>query len=128
MVRWCGDNLLVAELSHRVKNLLATVMSISKQTFKMGQDFEKSQADLEGRLLALSKTHTRLSESEWRGARIDDILHDDITWVAESDSASLSFFRSAGWDPDRTVRTLDTGEKSVREIRLAGTLTFHLKD
>lgn len=45
-----------------------------------------------------------------------------ITWVAESDPASLSFFRRAGWRPDGTVRTLDTGERRLRELRHTGEL------
>lgn len=49
-----------------------------------------------------------------------------ISWVAESDSASLSFFRRAGWRPDGTVRTLDTGERRLREIRLTGQLEIQL--
>ena len=49
-----------------------------------------------------------------------------ITWVAESDSASLSFFRRAGWRPDGTVRTLDTGERRLRVSRLTGELDIEL--
>lgn len=49
-----------------------------------------------------------------------------VTWVAQSDSASLEFFRRAGWTPDNTVRTLDTGERTLREIRLTGGLNLHL--
>jgi GNAT superfamily N-acetyltransferase len=49
-----------------------------------------------------------------------------ITWVAQSDHASLAFFRRAGWKPDGTVRTLDTGETTVREVRLTGALDFAL--
>ncbi len=49
-----------------------------------------------------------------------------ISWVAESDSASLSFFRRAGWRPDGTVRTLDTGERRLREVRLTGQLDIEL--
>lgn len=49
-----------------------------------------------------------------------------ITWVAESDSASLSFFRRAGWRPDGTVRTLDTGERRLRVLRLTGQLEIEL--
>lgn len=49
-----------------------------------------------------------------------------VSWVAQSDSASLSFFRGVGWHPDNTVRTLDTGERAVRELRLTGTLGFTL--
>ncbi|WP_034272414.1 GNAT family N-acetyltransferase [Haloechinothrix halophila] len=50
-----------------------------------------------------------------------------ITWVSESDSATLAFYRSIGWDPDGTVRTLDTGGARIREMRLAGGLELHLK-
>ncbi|KID30275.1 sortase-like acyltransferase [Prauserella sp. Am3] len=51
-----------------------------------------------------------------------------ITWTAQSDSASLSFFRSVGWNPDGTVRTLDTGERTVRELRLTGGLDVRFTD
>jgi L-amino acid N-acyltransferase YncA len=49
-----------------------------------------------------------------------------ISWVAQADSASLALFRRAGWDPDGTVRTLDTGERLVKEIRLTGPLDLEL--
>jgi L-amino acid N-acyltransferase YncA len=49
-----------------------------------------------------------------------------ISWVAESDPASLGFFRRVGWRPDGTVRTLDTGERRLREIRLTGELEVQL--
>ncbi|SFW76288.1 GNAT family N-acetyltransferase [Amycolatopsis australiensis] len=49
-----------------------------------------------------------------------------ITWVAQGDHASLAFYRRAGWNPDGTVRTLDTGDRMVREVRLTGTLDFTL--
>ncbi|MBK1788590.1 GNAT family N-acetyltransferase [Prauserella cavernicola] len=49
-----------------------------------------------------------------------------ITWVAQADPASLSFFRRAGWQPDGTVRTLDTGERTVKELRLTGGLDLEL--
>ncbi|GAB3587139.1 GNAT family N-acetyltransferase [Amycolatopsis endophytica] len=49
-----------------------------------------------------------------------------VTWATESDAATLSFFRRAGWHPDGTVRTLDTGERRLRELRLTGALDIHL--
>ncbi|WP_216216317.1 GNAT family N-acetyltransferase [Amycolatopsis aidingensis] len=54
--------------------------------------------------------------------------HRGITWVAQSDSASLAFYRSVGWNPDGTMRTLDTGERTVRELRLTGDLALHLAE
>ena len=35
--------------------------------------------------------------------------------------------RSAGWEPDGTVRTLDAGGRPLREMRLSGSLEFQLK-
>ncbi|NIH84296.1 GNAT family N-acetyltransferase [Amycolatopsis granulosa] len=49
-----------------------------------------------------------------------------ITWAAESDSATLGFYRRAGWRPDGTVRTLDTGARRLRELRLTGALEIRL--
>ncbi|OZM74398.1 GNAT family N-acetyltransferase [Amycolatopsis antarctica] len=68
-----------------------------------------------GRLLAVAAEAMR-AEGVTRG----------ITWVAESDSAALGFFRTAGWNPDGTVRTLDTGGGTLREIRLTGEVDLHL--
>lgn len=51
-----------------------------------------------------------------------------ITWVAQADSAALSFFRGVGWQPDGTHRTLDTGAGTVREIRLTGGLDLQLSE
>ncbi|MEV7555473.1 GNAT family N-acetyltransferase [Amycolatopsis sp. NPDC089917] len=49
-----------------------------------------------------------------------------ISWVAQTDHASLGFFRRAGWSPDGTVRILDTGSTNVREVRLTGGLDLEL--
>ncbi|SEP16755.1 GNAT family N-acetyltransferase [Amycolatopsis saalfeldensis] len=49
-----------------------------------------------------------------------------ITWVAQSDHATLGFYRRTGWNPDGTVRTLDTGRGMLREVRLTGTLRLEL--
>ena len=49
-----------------------------------------------------------------------------ITWAAESDTATLAFYRRAGWHPDGTVRTLDTGDRRLRELRLTGALDIQL--
>lgn len=50
-----------------------------------------------------------------------------IAWVSQADSASLAFYRSAGWNPDGTVRTLDTGARTLRELRLTGSLDLRLE-
>lgn len=59
------------------------------------------------RLLAAAVDHAR-----------DDGFTRLITWVPSGDGASLSFYRSAGWDTDGFARILDTGAGEMREIRL----------
>jgi GNAT superfamily N-acetyltransferase len=50
-----------------------------------------------------------------------------IAWVPEADSASLSFYKSAGWQPDGTVRTLDAGGRPLREVRVTGGVELRLR-
>jgi PAS domain S-box-containing protein len=71
-------DLLVAELSHRVKNTLATVVSIAKQSFAKGPSFEESRRSFNGRIRALAQTHTRLAEGQWSGVSIETAVLDEL--------------------------------------------------
>jgi GNAT superfamily N-acetyltransferase len=51
-----------------------------------------------------------------------------LAWVPESDVASRRFYARAGWEPDGTVRVLDTGDGELREVRLTGSLDLLLQD
>lgn len=46
-----------------------------------------------------------------------------VMWVPERDQVTQDFLTSAGWQPDGTVRALDTGAGDLREIRLHADLT-----
>lgn len=67
-------NLLVNELNHRVKNTLATVQSIARQTLRSARSPQQAQEDLESRLLALSRTHDVLTRENWERAGLPDIV------------------------------------------------------
>jgi hypothetical protein len=41
-----------------------------------------------------------------------------VAWVPVADTASLQFYRSAGWEADGLRRALDTGGGTVTELRL----------
>ncbi|MGD1950424.1 MAG: HWE histidine kinase domain-containing protein, partial [Leptolyngbyaceae cyanobacterium] len=51
------QNLLVAELNHRVKNILALIRSIARQTEKSASSLEEYTKNLERRIVALSAAH-----------------------------------------------------------------------
>ena len=65
--------LLIDELNHRVKNTLATVQSLSAQTFRDRSDGE-ARDKFAARLASLGSTHDILSEKKWEGAPIRDII------------------------------------------------------
>lgn len=49
-------------------------------------------------------------------------VHRLVAWVPAADTASLEFYRSAGWAADGLQRSLDTGAGTVTELRLHAAL------
>jgi len=68
------QRLLLDELNHRVKNTLATVQAISKQTLRNAPDPASFATAFEARLMALSQTHNALTDGQWVGADLRHIL------------------------------------------------------
>jgi PAS domain S-box-containing protein len=69
---------LLNELNHRVKNTLAVVQSIARQTLRSGDTPRQSSDALEGRLLALAKAHDVLTRAKWQGASFREVLGDSL--------------------------------------------------
>lgn len=61
---------LIGELSHRVKNMLATVQAIASQTLRQSDSLDTYKTAFEGRLHALARAHDLLVEEDWTGAEI----------------------------------------------------------
>jgi two-component sensor histidine kinase len=70
------DNLrlLVAELSHRVKNTLATVLSIAQQTIRGSDSLAAFEPTFIGRIIALSEAHGLLFKTHWTATELGDIV------------------------------------------------------
>jgi len=72
------QRLLKAELDHRVKNVLATVSAIVDQT----QDASNAHADfvaaLSDRIKSLANTHELLSQGQWRGVSLAEIVRREL--------------------------------------------------
>ncbi|HEX6143973.1 MAG TPA: GAF domain-containing protein [Geminicoccaceae bacterium] len=60
------QRLLMRELSHRVKNILAVVQAIARQTAARASTVEGFRNALEGRLTALLAVHDLLTEATWQ--------------------------------------------------------------
>jgi len=72
------QRLLLDELNHRVKNTLATVQAIAQQTLRGATTPEDFAAAFEARLLALSQTHNALTDSQWAGAGLRQLLIQEL--------------------------------------------------
>jgi PAS domain S-box-containing protein len=70
--------LLIHELNHRVKNTLASVVSIAGQTLRNAPDLDAARADLETRLVALARAHDVLTSENWSGAGLREIVDQAI--------------------------------------------------
>lgn len=82
-------DLLIAELNHRVKNTLATVISIAGQSFSKSQDPESAWRSFESRIRALARTHGCLAGADWAGVSFEDILSDEFAPYSSEDGNNL---------------------------------------
>lgn len=69
------SKMLIDELNHRVKNTLATVQSIVWQALRASPDLDTIRDTIESRLFALARSHDLLTQEEWRGANLLDLVH-----------------------------------------------------
>ncbi|HEX2257017.1 MAG TPA: HWE histidine kinase domain-containing protein [Afifellaceae bacterium] len=82
--------LLLAELNHRVKNTLAVVLAIAQQTLKHSPSAEVFNAAFQGRLQALARAHTVLTEGNWTTARLRTLIDEALAPHVAADSGRIS--------------------------------------
>ena len=71
-------SLLIDELNHRAKNMLAIVQSIASQTLRQASDMETFAAAFTQRVDALSRAHTLLTRTTWEGALLYEIVSEAL--------------------------------------------------
>jgi PAS domain S-box-containing protein len=79
--------LLMAELTHRVKNTLATVLSIERLSFSGQQETSASRA-FRARIEALAHAHGRLAESSGLSDRLQHLIEDVLAPYANSETSN----------------------------------------
>jgi PAS domain S-box-containing protein len=68
------QSMLMAELDHRVKNVLAVVQSIARHSLRDGGDVSREVTDrLIGRISALAQSHRLLASGRWEGTHLGEI-------------------------------------------------------
>jgi len=73
---------LMAELDHRVKNVLAAVQALAQQTAKRTTSLEGFLTTFGGRLKAMASANELLTAARWRGAAIDHLAAAELGALA----------------------------------------------
>ena len=72
------QQLLVEELNHRVKNTLATVQAIANQSLIRAKSQRDFVTSFSGRLQALAKLHTLLTQTNMRGTDLSELIASQV--------------------------------------------------
>lgn len=70
--------LLLRELNHRVKNTLAMLQSMARQTLRQTRDPREFMKAFAGRLQAISEAHGLLSDHEWGAVHLKTLIQKQL--------------------------------------------------
>ncbi len=79
------QRLLIDELNHRVKNTLATVQAIARQSLRRARSPSDFVDSFTGRVQALASAHTLLTQNTFHGAQIMDLVREQVMLGAPED-------------------------------------------
>jgi len=83
------QKILVDEINHRVKNTLATVQSVARLSRASAANIDDYASSLEQRLLALSSAYDLLTENNWEGASLREIVQRTLAPYAQPGRAEV---------------------------------------
>lgn len=75
---------LLREVSHRSKNLLAIILSLASQTARSSQSVQGFVTAFSGRLQAIARAQDLVTDRDWRGALLSDLVERQIALFRET--------------------------------------------
>jgi PAS domain S-box-containing protein len=96
------QRVLVSELDHRVKNVLATVSAVAAQTLDASPSMEHFVAALDGRIRSMAATHELLSQRHWEGILLVELIQREFSPYANGNNTKL--------DGPEVMLTADAGQ------------------
>ena len=83
------QRVLIAELDHRVKNVLATVSAVAAQTLETSSSMSHFVAALDGRIRSMASAHELLSTRQWRGMSMAELVRREFAAYAGSNNTKI---------------------------------------
>jgi two-component sensor histidine kinase/PAS domain-containing protein len=89
------QQLLLGELNHRVRNTLASVLSLAQQTAQDAASIPAFLDSFRARVLALSTAHSLLTRGHWQGASLGDLVATILAPERGADTARVEIAGAA---------------------------------
>jgi two-component sensor histidine kinase len=81
---------LIAELDHRVKNILAQVAAVATSTRRGSRSIDEFLESLDGRIRSMAIAHTLLSATGWRSVCLDALVRNELAPYAADSNVTIS--------------------------------------
>lgn len=85
-------DLLLYELDHRVKNTLATIQALMRQSRNSSGTLDAYVTSLEHRINSMAYAHSLLSRNRWEGAELNSLIEEELKPYAGSPSLHLNVY------------------------------------
>ena len=82
--------LLLRELTHRSKNLLAVIQAMARQTSRHARSIDGFLEQFSARLQALAASHDLLVRESWYGASLDELVHSQLAAFIEGGGGRIA--------------------------------------
>ncbi len=82
--------LLVAELDHRVKNILAQVAAVASSTRQGSRSIDEFLQSLDGRIQSVAAAHSLLSKSGWQSVGLNTLVRNQLAPYATGANVTIS--------------------------------------
>ncbi|MBS7669715.1 HWE histidine kinase domain-containing protein [Croceicoccus gelatinilyticus] len=83
------QKLLISELNHRVRNILALIRALVGQTSREADDVGAFINTLDSRIQSLARAHDQLTADQWGPARLEDLIVTEAKAYFEEDRQSV---------------------------------------
>ena len=83
------ERLLVRELDHRVKNVLASVATVAQRTREGSGSIDEYLQVFDGRIQSMANAHALLSRSHWQGVGLAELVRSELAPSVRGDGASV---------------------------------------
>lgn len=83
-------HLLMREITHRSKNLLAVIQAMARQTKAGSKTAAEFEERFSGRLQALAASHDLLVQQDWTGVSMSDLVHSQLAHYLDQHATQIS--------------------------------------